>query len=123
MVKVEVVMDEKALHERHMLDLKLIKLSWALFFILIGGTWMLDSMGKINDSQKWGIFYAGFGSILLFLNLMRIIWKMNISRFTTWLGIIGLLFGISKYFEFALSVWALAFVIIGLIMLFEVFRK
>ncbi len=83
MAKVEVVMDEKALLARHMLNFKLVKLSWALFFILIGGSWILESLKKIDNTQKWGIIFAGCGAILLLLNLMRIAWKINISDFTT----------------------------------------
>lgn len=122
-MKVEVLMDEKALYARHMLNFKLVKLSWALFLILIGGSWILESLGKIDNSQKWAIIYAGCGIILLLLNLMRIAWKINISKFTTWLGTIGLVFGIAKFFNFNLSIWAAAIMILGLIMLLEVFRK
>lgn len=122
-MKVEVLMDEKALYARHMLNFKLVKLSWALFLILIGGSWILESLGKIDNSQKWAIIYAGCGIILLLLNLMRIAWKININKFTTWLGTIGLIFGIAKFFNFNLSIWAAAIMILGLIMLLEVFRK
>jgi len=122
-MKVEVLMDEKTLHARHMLNFKLVKLSWALFLILIGGSWILESLGKIDNSQKWGIIYAGSGVILLLLNLMRIALKINISKFTTWLGTLGLLFGIATFYTFNFSIWAAAILILGLIMLFEVFRK
>lgn len=123
MAKVEVVMDEKALQVRYMLNFKLVKLSWALFFILIGGSWILESLQKINNSQKWGIIYAGCGVILLLLNLLRIAWKINISKFTTWLGALGLLFGIATFYKLDFSIWAAAILIIGFIMLLEVLRK
>ncbi len=123
MVKVEIMMDEKSLHARYMLNLKLVKLSWALFFILIGGSWILESLQKINNIEKWGIIYAGSGAILLLLNLLRMIWKIDISKFTVLLGTLGLLFGIASYFDFKISVWAAAILIIGLIMLLEVLRK
>ncbi|MFZ3169887.1 MAG: hypothetical protein WA130_19920 [Candidatus Methanoperedens sp.] len=123
MAKVEVVMDEKALLARHMLNFKLVKLSWALFFILIGGSWILESLKYINNTEKWGIIYAGCGAILLLLNLMRIAWKINISKFTTWLGNLLLLYGIATFYEFDFSIWAAAILVIGLIMLLEVFRK
>lgn len=123
MAKVEVVMDEKALIARHMLNFKLVKLSWALFFILIGGSWILESLKKIDNTEKWGIIYAGCGAILLLLNLMRIAWKINISRFTIWLGTLLLLYGIATFYEFDFSIWAAAILVIGLIMLLEVFRK
>ena len=123
MVKVEVVMDEKALHDRHMLNFKLVKLSWALFFILIGGSFILANLGKIEDFQKWPIIYAGSGAILLLLNLLRIIWKMNISKFTTWLGTVGLVFGIAALYKLDFSIWSAAILIIGVIMLIDVIRK
>jgi len=123
LMKVEVLMDEKALYARHTLNFKLVKLSWALFLILIGGSWILESLGKIDNSQKWGIIYAGCGVILLLLNLMRIAWKINTSKFTTWLGTLGLLFGIATFYKFNFSIWAAAILILGLIMLLEVFRK
>ena len=123
MGKVEVVMDEKALHARFSLNFKLVKLSWALFFILIGASWILESIQKINNTEKWGIIYAGCGAILLLLNLLRIALKINISKFTTWLGALGLLFGIATFYELDFSIWAAAVLIIGLIMLLEVLRK
>ena len=123
MVKVEVVMDEKALHSRHIWNFKLVKLSWALFFILIGGSFILENLQKIDNSQKWAIIYAGSGAILLLLNLLRIAWKINISRFTTWLGALGLLFGVAALYKLDFSIWSAAILIIGLIMLIEVIRK
>jgi len=123
MVKVEVVMDEKELHARHMLNFKLVKLSWALFFILIGGGFILENLKKIDNSQKWAIIYAGSGAILLLLNLLRIAWKINISKFTTWLGLVGLIFGVATLYKLEFSIWSAAILIIGLIMLLEVLRK
>ncbi len=124
MVKVEVMMDEKALHARHMLNRKLIKLSWALFFILVGGSWILESLQRIDNIQKWGLMYAGSGGILLLLNLLRIIWRINISKFTIGLGALGLLFGAAKYYALGdISIWAAVVLIIGFFMLFEVMRK
>ncbi len=123
MVKVEVVMDEKALHARHMWNFKLVKLSWALFFILIGGSFILANLQKIDNSQKWAIIYAGSGAILLLLNLLRLVWNINISKFTTWLGAVGLLFGVAAFYRLDFSIWSAAILIIGLIMLIEVLRK
>ena len=123
MVTVEVVMDEKALLARHMLNFKLVKFSWALFFILIGGGFILENLQKIDNSQKWAIIYAGSGAIFLLLNLLRVIWKINISKFTTWLGAVGLLFGVAALYGLYFSIWYAAILIIGLIMLIEVLRK
>ncbi len=124
MVKVEVVMDEKALLARHMLNLKLIKSSWALFFILVGGSWILEGVHQINNIEKWGLIYAGSGGILLLLNLLRVIWRLDISKFTVGLGALGLLLGAVKYFALGdLSIWATVVLIIGFFMLFEVMRR
>ena len=124
MVKVEVVMDEKGVIARSMLNLKLIKLSWALFFILLGSSWILESIQKIDNSQKWALIYAGSGSILLLLNLLRMIWKINISKFTIGLGMLGLIFGAATYYDISgFSIWAAIVLIIGVFMLFEVLKK
>jgi len=124
MAKVEVVLDEKAFIAKQMLNLRLIKLSWALFFILIGGSWVLESLGRIGNAQKWAFIYAGSGLILLLLNLLRIIWKINISRFTVGLGALGLVVGVAQYYALGdISIWAAAVLIIGVFMLFEVLRK
>jgi hypothetical protein len=123
MVKVEVMMDEKALQARHMWNFKLVKLSWALFFILIGGSFILGNLYNIDNSQKEAIIYAGSGAILLLLNLLRLVWKINISKFTTWLGAVGLLFGVAALYKSDFSIWSAAILIIGIIMLFEVLRK
>lgn len=124
MVKVEVLMDENALIAKHMLNLKLIKLSWALFFILIGGSWILESLGRIDNTQKWALIYAGSGGILILLNILRIVWRLDMSRFTIGLGVLGLLFGAAKYYALpGFSIWAAVVLIIGIFMLFEVLRK
>lgn len=124
MVKVEVMMDEKALLAQHRRNLRLIKFSWALFFILIGGSWILESLHRIDNTQKWALIYAGSGGILFLLNLLRIAWKINVSKFTIGLGALGLLLGITKYYEIGgISIWAAVVLIIGIFMLFEVLRK
>jgi hypothetical protein len=124
MVKVEVMMDEKAVYAKNMLNLRLVKLSWALFFILVGGSWILDNIQRINDTQMWALIYAGSGAILLLLNLLRVIWKIQISRFSIGLGALGLMLGIAKYYALGnISILAAIFLIIGIFMLFEVLRR
>jgi len=124
MAKVEVMMDEKALIARHRFNLKLIKLSWALFFILMGGSWILESVHRIGNSEKWALIYAGSGAILLLLNFLRIVFKLNVSKFTIGLGALGLLLGVAKYYALGdFSLWAAVVLIIGIFMLFEVLRR
>lgn len=124
MVKVEVMMDEKALIARHRLNLRLIKLSWALFFILMGGGWILEGMQRINNAEKWALIYAGSGAILLLLNFLRIVFKLDVSKFTIGLGALGLMLGIAKYYALGdFSLWAAVVLIIGVFMLLEVVRK
>ncbi len=124
MVQVEVMMDEKAVHAKNMLNLRLVKLSWALFFILVGGSWILENIQRINDTQMWALIYAGSGAILLLLNVLRIIWKIDISRFSIGLGVLGLMLGIAKYYALGnISIIAAILLIIGIFMLFEVLRR
>ncbi len=124
MVKVEVMMDEKAVYARNMLNLRLVKLSWALFFILVGGSWILENVQRIENTQMWALIYAGSGAILLLLNGLRIILKTHISRFSIGLGALGLMLGIAKYYALGnISILAAIFLIIGIFMLFEVLRR
>ncbi len=124
MVKVEVVMDERALIARAMLNLRLIKLSWALFLILIGASWILENLDMINGDEMWALIYAGSGGILLLLNLLRYIYKLNISRFTIGLGVLGVLMGLGNYYApGSISILAAILLIIGLSMLLGALKK
>ena len=126
MVKVEVMMGDRSILARTALHAKLIKLSFALFFILIGGSWFLESIHNIDADQKWAFIYSGTGGILLLLNLLRLIFKIKISKFTIALGTIGVLIGLSKFYPYFLpdfSIWAATLLIIGVFMFFEVIRK
>ncbi len=124
MVRVEVVMDEKALLARAVLNLRLIKLSWALFLILIGASWILENLHRINSVEMWALIYAGTGGILLLLNILRIIFKLNASRFTIGLGILGVLLGAGNYYAPGnISIWAAIVLVIGLSMLLGALRR
>ncbi len=122
-MKVEVVMDGKAIQAKRSINVRLMKLSWALFFILIGGSFILENLQKITNSQKWGIIYAGSGAILLLLNMLRIFLKVTISKFTTGLGALGLIFGIATLLKLDFSIWAIAILIVGIIMLLDAARR
>jgi hypothetical protein len=118
------MMDEKALLARAMLNIRLIKLSWALFFILIGASWILENLDKINGDQMWALIYAGTGGVLLILNLLRYIYKLNISRFTIGLGAIGVFMGVGNYYApRSISIWAAVVLIIGFSMLLGALKK
>ncbi len=123
MVKVEVVMDEKTLIAKHMLNYRLMKLSWALFFIILGGSFILESAGTIDNTQKWIIIFVGSGSVLLLLNVLRIFWHIEIGRFSTGLGVMGLLLGIARYYSLDVSIWPALALIIGIYMLLGLFKK
>ena len=124
MANVEIVMDERTQLARNMLNRKLIKLSWALFFILLGGSWTLGSINYIDSTRMWVLIYAGSGGILLLLNLFRMAWKIEISRFSIGLGLLGLVFGIVTYYNLSgFSILAAVLLIIGILMLYEVLRK
>jgi len=124
MVKVEVMMDEGALLARAMFNLRLIKLSWALFFILIGASWILESLYELESTQKWALVYAGTGAILLLLNLLRYIFKIPVSRFTTGLGVLGVFMGVANYYApDSISIWAAAILIIGFSMLLGAVKR
>ncbi len=124
MVKVEVLMDERALGAKRQLNLRLVKLSWALFLILLGAGWILESVNQIDNNQKWILIYGGTGAILLLLNLLRLVWNIRISKLTVGIGALALLLGIARYFAPGdLSIWAAIVLIIGIFLLFEALRR
>jgi hypothetical protein len=124
MVKVEVLMDEKAVYAKNMLNQRLVKLSWALFFILVGGSWILENVQRIDNAQMQALIYAGSGTILLLLNVLRIFWKIQISRFSIGLGVLGVMLGIAKYYALGnISILAAILLIIGVFMLFEALKR
>lgn len=124
MVKVEVMMDERALLARAMLNLRLIKISWALFFIIIGASWILNSARMIGSDEMWALLYAGTGTILLLLNLLRVVFKLNASRLTAGLGVLGLLMGTGNYYApGSIPIWAAIVLIIGFYMLLGALKR
>ena len=72
----------------------------------------------------WDLIYAGGGGILLLLNLLRYIYKLDISRLTIGLGVIGILMGVGNYYApGSISIWAAAVLIIGFSMLLGALKK
>ncbi len=124
MVIVEVMMDENAVYAKNMLNQRLVKLSWALFFILVGGSWILENIERIDNTQMWALIFTGSGAILLLLNVLRIIWKVQISSFSIGLGVLGVMLGIAKYYALGnISILAAILLIIGIFMLFEALKR
>ncbi len=122
--KVEIVEDENMREGKRSLNAKLTKLGWALFFISIGGIWISNNLGRINDDKTWALVYVVIGLILLGLNIVRLIVSIRPSRFTAVIGSISLAAGIGKYYNIGdISIVAVALVVIGILMIFETFKK
>ena len=100
------------------LDQKLNAVAWALFFIMLGGLWMVPA-GTVPESA-WLI---GVGLILLGLNAARYLQKLPMGWLTVILGVIALIIGIGGMFGVQLPIFPIILVIIGVSIIYDVLTK
>lgn len=73
---------------------QLVMIAWALFLILIGCVWFVESF---YDITLRGVAAAGIGLIWLGLNYTRTRLGIEPSRFTLFLGVVALAYGILEW--------------------------
>ena len=100
------------------LDRRLQNISWAFFLIMIGGLWIVP-----QDKLPKGTWMVGVGIIMLGLNLARYINKIKVSRFTTILGILGVILGVSSFYGLNLPLVPLVVILIGINILIDATKK
>jgi hypothetical protein len=84
--KADVELSEKAI-----LNKRLETIGWGLFLIMLGGFALIPE--ALVPKGLWSI---GVGAIMLGLNLTRYYFKIKMSGFTTFLGIVALLSGVTE---------------------------
>ena len=94
--------------EKVALNKRLENIGWALFLIMIGGIGLVP-----EDKVPEGLWLLGVGLIMLGLNAARYYYKIKMSGFTTFLGIISLLGGIAELLGLTTLGDALFFIILG----------
>ena len=94
--------------EKAALNKRLETVFWGLFLIMLGG-WALIP----DETIPKGVWSIGVGLLLLGLNLVRYLNKIRMSGFTTILGILSLLGGISDMLGWADLNGAVLLIILG----------
>jgi hypothetical protein len=88
----EVTQPESAeLSEKAALNKRMEAIGWGLFLIMLGGFALVP-----NEQVPKGLWSIGVGIIMLGLNITRYFYKIKMSGFTTFLGIVALLSGVTQ---------------------------
>jgi hypothetical protein len=106
--------DQKSLNKQ------LETVSWGLFFVGLGLIWAIQSIYQ-TDIKGGGFILIG--ALLIGLNIIRIIKKIPISKFTTFIGIIVFLIGISDFAGFKLPLFETIIILIGLFIVLGALSK
>jgi len=77
--------------EKAILNKRLETIGWGLFLVMLGGFALVP-----QELVPKGLWSIGVGAIMLGLNLTRYYFKIKMSGFTTFLGIISLLSGVTQ---------------------------
>ncbi len=88
--------------------------AWGLFLIMLGG------FAFVPDAMiPKGLWSIGIGMIMLGLNAVRYFYKIRMSGFTTFLGILSLLGGIAEWIGWTSLDLALILIILGAYLLLK----
>lgn len=79
--------------EKAALNKRLEGVAWGLFLIMLGGFALVP-----DDTIPKGVWSIGVGVIMLGLNVARYFYKIRMSGFTTFLGVISLVSGVLELF-------------------------
>ena len=77
--------------EKAILNKRLETIGWGLFFIMLGGFAFIP-----QELVPKGLWSIGVGVIMLGLNVTRYFFEIKMSAFTTFLGLISLLSGVTQ---------------------------
>jgi hypothetical protein len=94
--------------EKAALNKRLESVAWGLFLIMLGGFALVP-----NDTIPKGVWSIGVGVIMLGLNGARYFNKIKMSGFTTFLGVLSLIGGITELIGFTSLEGALLLIILG----------
>ena len=94
--------------EKAALNKRLETIAWGCFLVLLGGFMFVP-----EEIIKGGWWSIGVGLIMLGLNAARYFYKIRMSGFTTFLGIVSLLSGIAQLFGYEELGGALFLIILG----------
>lgn len=90
------------------LDKRIETAAWGFFLLMLGGFALVP-----NDLVPKGLWSIGVGFILLGLNIVRYINKIKMSGFTTFLGVISIIFGFTDMLGWTSLHGALLLIVLG----------
>lgn len=95
-------------------------LTWGMFFVLIGVSWVVGSYYGIPITP-----YVSFGAglILIGLNVARTRLGVRQNKITLFIGIIAMLFGGASILGYELPLLATIIILIGLFIIAEAARE
>lgn len=100
--------------EEEALNKRLETIAWGLFLIMIGCFTFVP-----NELVSGGVWSIGIGLIMLGLNVTRYYYGLKMSGFTTFLGLLSLLSGISQLLGLHSLDGAFLFIILGAYLLLK----
>jgi hypothetical protein len=100
--------------EKAALNKRLETVAWGFFLIMLGGFAFLP-----DETVPKGLWSLGVGLIMLGLNAARYFYKIRMSGFTTFLGILALLGGIAELAGYSSLEGAFLLLIIGAYLLLK----
>lgn len=95
-------------HDTAMLGRRLEGTGWGLVLFVSGLLWLIP-----REIVPEGTWLMTIGAILIALNIARLISNVPVSIFTLSLGLVALLGGFAAWMNFALPVFALFLILIG----------
>jgi hypothetical protein len=90
------------------MDQRIDRIGWGLFFILIGGLWLVP-----GESLPEGTWLTSIGVLLLALNAWRLASGLPIHPWTSIVGAIALLAGIGLFSGLDLPILAIVLILVG----------
>lgn len=94
--------------ERRAQNQRLEAMGWGLFLIMLGGFALIP-----GDQIPRGVWSVGVGVIMLGLNAARYYYGIKLSGFTTFLGVLAVLGGVTQLLGMDALEGALLFIILG----------
>ena len=95
-------------------------IAWGIFVVLLGVGWLTSAYYKVDT----GIYVAlGVGFILLALNSTRWTMKINVSKFSLFIGLLALALSGAGLVGFAMPFIPTVIVLVGLFIVAEAMQK
>ena len=95
-------------------------IAWGVFVVLLGVGWLTSAYYKVDT----GIYVAlGVGFILLALNSARWTMKINVSKFSLFIGLLALALSGAGLIGFAMPLIPTVIVLVGLFIVAEAMQK